>query len=899
MYRRRRIDANSLSTGAAAPFKPLQLNKTSHERLGDTECLESVLSKKFKIEHTPKRHQRQLAALSQIKSLQDSEKKIELPDAPNSARKTFTILWRKYSTKKNKTWEGDGILLIDENNIAKLRNESGKLIAQSKVSNGIKIDDVIRVGFFEVQIDSIKADDDEGDKTNATPCLSQPLPTVSPSLKSSMALIGGSRMKSNMTPRFDPTAPGAIVLPRPRPEPLGKTIIDVVVDPLISSKLRPHQVEGVKFLYQCVMGMNHYAGKGALLADEMGLGKTLLTIALLWTLLKQNPIRGEPPVLKRVLIVCPVTLIANWQKEFRKWLGQDRIGVFVADSKARIRDFTGSKVYSVMIVGYEKVRTLVEELKSVKFDIIVCDEGHRLKNATNKSIQALVALNTEKKIILSGTPIQNDLGEFFVMIDFLNPGILGTYGSFRKNFETPIMRSRQPGALKNDVTLGKQKSEELTQLTQKFILRRTASTLDRYLPPKTESVIFCYPTDTQLQMYKQILDSSELKTYLGSNDTSDHLRAISLLKKICNSSSLIQHNAQGDAASVSASLIAKSANQLPLHSGKIRALLLFLKYIYNDTNEKVVIVSGFTQTLDMIEVLLNYNSMSSLRLDGSTAQSKRQKIVDQFNQSDQSSSFAFLLSSRSGGVGLNLVGASRLFLFDTDWNPSIDLQAMARIHRDGQKKPVFIYRLLLCGTIDEKIYQRQVTKQGLADRFMSVDSDKEVTSAKDPVTFGDSNSSDTFSADDLRDLFVLHQDTPCNTHDILECGCLKSDASQDPEYCEGSTDASICSNQIEHISNIVYEGSDSDDDLGGWMSAKAVAQEGIHIPRAMKKKDRLKGLFDYRHIDVASDVSPIEDSILLKIISLSPNTVSFVFTKSTVVNENASQAVEEVEDPQH
>jgi DNA repair and recombination protein RAD54B len=189
------------------------------------------------------------------------------------------------------------------------------------------------------------------------------------------------------TPRHDPGAPGALVMKRPMDCPKGKQIVDVVVDPFLAQHLRPHQREGVKFLYECVMGLREFNGQGAVLADEMGLGKTLQTIALLWTLLKQNPIHGSDGIVKKALIVCPVTLIVNWKKEFNKWLGNERIGVFVADNHKNIRltDFTHGRSYSVMIIGYEKLRTVQDELKKGGgIDIIVADEGHRLKTAENK-----------------------------------------------------------------------------------------------------------------------------------------------------------------------------------------------------------------------------------------------------------------------------------------------------------------------------------------------------------------------------------------------------------------------------------------------------------------------------------------------------------------------------------
>jgi DNA repair and recombination protein RAD54B len=310
-------------------------------------------------------------------------------------------------------------------------------------------------------------------------------------------------------PRHDPDAANALVMKRPNRVPKGKQIVDVVLDPILGKHLREHQREGVKFLYECVMGLRGFDGEGCILADEMGLGKTLQTIALLWTLLKQNPIHGDPPVIKKALIVCPVTLINNWQKEFRKWLGNERIGVFVADGKkTRLTDFTMGKSYNVMIIGYERLRTVAEDLtKGSGIDIVIADEGHRLKTVQNKSALAIQSLNTPKRVILSGTPIQNDLSEFFSMVNFVNDGLVGTYKAFMKNFEAPIVRSRQPNAVTKDIELGEARGEELAETTSPFILRRTADILSNYLPPKSEYVLFCNPTPVQANIYRHVVSS--------------------------------------------------------------------------------------------------------------------------------------------------------------------------------------------------------------------------------------------------------------------------------------------------------------------------------------------------------------------------------------------------------
>lgn len=564
--------------------------------------------------------------------------------------------------------------------------------------------------------------------------------------------------KTNVpTPRHDPNQPGALVMKRPSPAPKGKQLVDVVVDPILGKHLRQHQREGVQFLYECVMGMRSFNGEGAILADDMGLGKTLQTITLLWTLLKQNPIYERPPVVRKALIVCPVTLVSNWRKEFRKWLGNERIGVFVFDDKRkRLTDFTMGKAYSVMIVGYEKLRTVQEGLaRGTGVDIIIADEGHRLKTLQNKSGQAIQSLNTAKRVILSGTPIQNDLREFFAAIDLVNPGVLGTFKAFVREFEGPIVRSRQPEATRKDIEKGEARGEELRELTSQFMLRRTADILAKYLPPKGEYVLFCSPTPTQANFYRHVLASPVFQSALGNSESA--LQLITILKKLCNSPSLL--TGSGKPSDTIAALLSSLPPKLqrftsPGMSAKIRVLDQLLHNLRSSTTEKIVLVSNYTSTLDLLAKLLSSLSLPFLRLDGSTPAQKRQSLVEDFNRLPANTCFAFLLSAKAGGTGLNLIGASRLVLFDVDWNPATDVQAMARIHRDGQKRHCRIYRILLKGSLEEKIWQRQVTKIGLADSVME---------HKDNVA--------QFSRDELRDLFRLDEASQCQTHELLGCEC--------------------------------------------------------------------------------------------------------------------------------
>ena len=683
------------------------------------------------------------------------------------------------------------------------------------------------------------------------------------------------------TPRHDPNAPGAIVMKRPKSIPKGKQIVDVVVDPILTKHLRDHQIEGVKFLYECVMGMRGFDGQGAILADEMGLGKTLQTIALLWTLLKQNPIYEDAAVIKRALIVCPVTLINNWRKEFRKWLGNERIGVFVADNtKSRLTDFTMGKSYSIMIIGYEKLRNVQEELKKGSgIDIIIADEGHRLKTAKNKSAQAIKSLITPRRVLLSGTPIQNDLSEFFMMVDFINPGLLGTFKEFTKKFEVPIVKGRQPEALEKDIERGNASSEELNDLTKVFILRRTADILSKYLPPKTEYVLLCRPTATQASIYRHILTSPMFQTALGSPEA--HLQLITILKKVCNSPKLLDSKVTSNPDQPISSMTASLLSAIPTHllrnsatsSTKIRVLDQLLHILRTTTSEKIVLVSNFTSTLDLLSTLLTSLALPFLRLDGSTPSSKRQDLVDTFNRRPSSECFAFLLSAKAGGMGLNLIGASRLVLFDVDWNPSVDLQAMARIHRDGQKRPCVIYRFVMAGGLDEKIWQRQVTKLGLASSVMD-----------------QKGGTSSFTREELKDLFRLDESLGCQTHELIGCKCGGRGMSDDSVLDEGFVD-------IDNIPEEVGEDEDDFVDRPQLIKASKVnmaeqerrIREHSQATKQQVSAGKMQSLMAYSHVDTSKFATEqdedmealINDGALLSVLKDEGNGVSFVFAKTS------------------
>ncbi|KAI7463817.1 DNA repair protein, partial [Hortaea werneckii] len=287
--------------------------------------------------------------------------------------------------------------------------------------------------------------------------------------------------------------------------------VPVVIDPRLAKVLRPHQVEGVKFLYRCTTGLIDENAHGCIMADEMGLGKTLQCIALMWTLLRQSPDAGKSTI-QKCIIACPSSLVRNWANELGKWLGKDAITPFAVDGKAskdeltlQMRQWasaTGRAVTRpVLIVSYETLRMYVQELAGTPIGLMLCDEGHRLKNGESQTFEALNGLNVKKRVILSGTPIQNDLSEYFALLNFANPGYLGTRQEFRKQYEIPILRGRDAAGSDADVQKGTERLNQLLAMVNKFIIRRSNEILSKYLPLKYEHVVFCNLAPFQLDLY--------------------------------------------------------------------------------------------------------------------------------------------------------------------------------------------------------------------------------------------------------------------------------------------------------------------------------------------------------------------------------------------------------------
>ncbi|CAN9500784.1 unnamed protein product [Ophioblennius macclurei] len=556
-----------------------------------------------------------------------------------------------------------------------------------------------------------------------------------------------------------------------------KLPVHVVVDPVLGKVLRPHQREGVRFLWECVTGRRVSDSYGCIMADDMGLGKTLQCITLVWTLLRQSP--DAKPEIQKAIIVSPSSLVRNWYNEIRKWLG-NRINPVAIDggSKDEIDRQLESFIFQqglrvptpILIISYETFRLHAGVLHRGNVGLVICDEGHRLKNSDNQTYQSLNAMNAQRRVLISGTPIQNDLLEYFSLVHFVNAGILGTAQEFKRRFEVPILKGRDADASPADRLKGEEKLKELISVVNRCLIRRTSDILSKYLPVKIEQVVCCRLTPLQTELYRRFLSQAKpVETLQGDQIGTSSLSSITSLKKLCNHPALIYDKCvdrvEGFEGALDLFPPGYNAKSVEPHlSGKMLVLDYILAMTRTTTSDKVVLVSNYTQTLDLFEKLCRSRKYVYVRLDGTMSIKKRAKIVERFN-SPSNPEFIFMLSSKAGGCGLNLIGANRLVMFDPDWNPANDEQAMARVWRDGQKKTCYIYRLLSTGTIEEKILQRQAHKKALSSCVVDEEQDVERH----------------FSLGELRELFSLNQDTASDTHDRFRCRrCVNSRETRPP-----------------------------------------------------------------------------------------------------------------------
>ncbi|MEE6497099.1 hypothetical protein FKM82_002595 [Ascaphus truei] len=636
------------------------------------------------------------------------------------------------------------------------------------------------------------------------------------------------------------------------------------------TKLKPHQVDGVQFMWDCccesLKKIKKDPGSGCILAHCMGLGKTLQVVTFLHTLLLCDKMNFST-----ALVVCPLNTVLNWVTEFEKWQEgmEDDESLEVIElatvKRPQERGLMMQRWHDeggVLIIGYEMYRNLTQgrNVKSKKLkeiyqktlvdpgpDFVICDEGHILKNEASAISKAMNSISTKRRIILTGTPLQNNLVEYHCMVNFIKENLLGSVKEFRNRFINPIQNGQCADSTMIDVRVMKKRAHILYEMLAGCVQRKDYSALTKFLPPKYEYVLSVRLSKIQCKLYRYYLEhmtegggagggkgkagtklfqdfqvlsriwthpwclqldyiSKENKGYFDEDSMDEFIASdseessMSLTseeesskkkkskgkgKKGSNSSEAESDNdvevikvwnsrsrgGKGQDASVdevpSAPAVVKpeeskaAASSTPgsptadwykdfvtdadaevlAHSGKITLLFEILR-MAEELGDKVLVFSQSLISLDLIEDFLElanrekseeepenepgfflgegkwFRNIDYYRLDGSTSAQTRKKWAEDFNDVTNVRGRLFIISTRAGSLGINLVAANRVIIFDASWNPSYDIQSIFRVYRFGQNKAVFVYRFLAQGTMEEKIYDRQVTKQSLSFRVV-------------------------------------------------------------------------------------------------------------------------------------------------------------------------------------
>lgn len=455
--------------------------------------------------------------------------------------------------------------------------------------------------------------------------------------------------------------------------------------------LRDYQLSGLNW-----MVYNWSRGVNGILADEMGLGKTIQCASFVGYLSEIQKI-GQP-----MLVVVPLSTVPNWAKEFAKWIPDVNALVYVGNSASRevIRHFEFPTVTSVpgrqakfdaLITTYEMVLKDSATLRDLKWSALIVDEAHRLKNTEAALYKELCQWPFKSKLLVTGTPLQNNIKELWALLHFLHPSKFPSSDIFEETYDL-----KDPAGV-----------ERLHNVLRPHLLRRVIKDVEKSLPPKRERILRVPMTPLQKQYYKWILTRNF--TQLNKNSKGSQIKLLNIivdLKKCCNHPFLFESARENYQATTGKS--EDIISNLVVTSGKMVLLDKLLGRL-KETGHRVLIFSQMVRVLDIISEYMNRKGYRHQRLDGSTPSHKRHQAMDRFNAPD-SQDFAFLLSTRAGGLGINLATADTVLLFDSDWNPQNDLQAMARAHRIGQKDSVNIYRFVTGGSVEEDILERAKSK---------------------------------------------------------------------------------------------------------------------------------------------------------------------------------------------
>lgn len=530
----------------------------------------------------------------------------------------------------------------------------------------------------------------------------------------------------------------------------------------INRYLRDYQREGIRFIYD-----SYVQSRGCILGDDMGLGKTIQVIGFLAAVLHKSGTwedleSNRPQFLltqptskycrpnKAFLIVAPLSLLYNWKEELETW-GYFQVvvvhGLQKEEELARVRRGRSE----IALTTYETLRLCLDQFNSIDWCAVIVDEAHKIKNPNSQITQAMKELSCRVRVGLTGTILQNNLEELWCVMDWANPGCLGSLGHFKNKFSDPIEQGQKHTATKRSLATGRKAVLALARELSHWFLRRTKALISQQLPKKDDRVVYCSLTEFQQTVYRTVLESEDVSLVLRSSEMCDcssgrtrkkccykvnaegvavgtlYFSYLTILRKVANHVALLQSSPDTSSKQVKyVTAICEKVFQKfpdfvqrckqasfeamsdPIYSGKMKVLQKLLKH-YRQRKDKVLLFSLSTKLLNVLESYCIAEGLDYNRLDGTTKPKDRMKVMKEFNSSPDIN--LCLVSTMAGGLGLNFVGANVVVLFDPTWNPANDLQAIDRAYRIGQCRDVTVLRLISLGTVEEIIYLRQVYKQ--------------------------------------------------------------------------------------------------------------------------------------------------------------------------------------------
>ena len=457
---------------------------------------------------------------------------------------------------------------------------------------------------------------------------------------------------------------------RERPEPEA-----VQLHHNFAQILRPYQREGFDFMTSRLIHQ-----LGVILADDMGLGKTVQTLSVIRSLKEHSNSKGP------ALVIAPASVVYVWQSEAKKFAPELKVEIVSGTKAKRDKIIKDAQSYDLLISSYSLIRNDIDAFKEQNFSLTVLDEAQQIKNPQAKATKAVKQLNSQYRIALSGTPLENKLTDLWSITDFLNPGFLGRQEDFETRYEK-LVGNRS----------------DLARKMKPLMLRRTKDKVATELPPKTEELITIDMTDEQEKLYHQVMQTA--KAEVKEKGGIQIFAALTKLRQVCCDARLHFKEQARDWLERQ-------------YSAKLNTFMDMLEPIIEE-GHSVLVFSQFTSMLQIIEDRLNQQSYKNFKLTGETPTAKRPQLVDEFNNCEEASTF--LLSLKAAGTGLTLTKADYVFIFDPWWNPAAENQAIDRTHRIGQDKPVFVYKLVTRDTIEEKILKLQEEKMQMISEVLSDD----------------------------------------------------------------------------------------------------------------------------------------------------------------------------------